>query len=67
MQRRSVGRGTPQGIGQRRRTPARVMATLALLTARFTALLRWRNVTRALSPVNHGQVVHAGDFDGQAK
>ena len=46
-QRRSVGRGTPQGIGQRRRTWTRATATLALLTARFTALLRWRNVARS--------------------
>jgi len=46
-QRRSVGRGTPQGIGQHRRTRARATVTLALLTARFTALLRWRHVARA--------------------
>ena len=47
-QRRSVGRGTPQGIGQRRRTQARATVTLALLTARCTALLRWRHVARAI-------------------
>ena len=47
-QRRSVGRGAPQGIGQRRRTRVRATVTLALLTARFTALLRWRNVARAI-------------------
>ena len=46
-QRRSVGRWTPQGIGQRRRTRARATAILALLTARFTALLRWRHAARA--------------------